>query len=333
MRRSLLSGLLLALPAALFAQSPAFELNVIYECRLPMSMKVLSCAGNNPNDVCDVQAYNAGKPLQRGPARFAQIAATVPQCHKRTDAEAKAEASGAVTPAPIGQPGAAAGGVGPGGFKVGDRVRVLIQGWTPARILRISGTSFYVHLDNGLDIQKEWPFEVFREGKLTAADHAAGQYDSHDRVQTLVNGKWVEGEIVGQQYNNYTVKVPGYTFDFGQDTTTTTPNNIRISTTPAPVVAQRAAGAPPKPGLTSCAGKYEGRWESTTGMAGLRHVFRGGKVSVTEGLGEPIEYDCFLGGGKISLYKPGSFKPEGELEINNDGTLQTELGAIKKMGN
>jgi hypothetical protein len=333
MRRPLLSTLLLALPTALLAQNAPFELNVIYECRVPMSMKVLSCAGNNPNDVCDVQAYNAGKPLQRGPARFAQVAATVPQCHKRTDAEAKAEASGAVTPAPIGQAGAPAGGVGPGGFKVGDRVRVLVSGWVPARIMRINGTSFFVHLDNGLDISKQWPFEVFREGKLTAADHAAGQYDTHDRVQVLVNGKWAEGEIVGQQYNNYSIKVPGYTFDFGQDTVTTTPNNIRISTTPPPAPpAKRVAGQAPKAGLASCGGKIEGRYE-LVGGGGFRIVFRSGKATVVEVLGGTTEYECFTGGGQVILYEPGSSKATETLEINNDGTLQWELGAMKKMGN
>ena len=63
-------------------------------------------------------------------------------------------------------------------------------------------------------------------------------------------------------------------------------------------------------------------------------VFRSGKATVTAGLSSPIEYDCFISGGQILLFKPGSFTPDEEpLEINNDGTIQTPLGAIKKMGN
>ncbi len=63
-------------------------------------------------------------------------------------------------------------------------------------------------------------------------------------------------------------------------------------------------------------------------------VFRSGKATVTAGLSPPIEYDCFISGGQLLLFKPGSFTPDEEpLEINNDGTIQTPLGAIKKMGN
>jgi hypothetical protein len=41
-----------------------------------------------------------------------------------------------------------------------------------------------------------------------------------------------------------------------------------------------------------------------------------------------------MGGGEIVLYKAGSFTPSDyTLEVNNEGTLQTEIGALKKMGN
>jgi hypothetical protein len=133
----------------------------------------------------------------------------------------------------------------------------------------------------------------------------------------------------------YEVKVPGYHGDFDTDLVSTTPENIRMSTTPAPPPpAQRAAGQPPKPGYVSCVGKYEGRWESTTGQAGNQVIFRSGKVTVTEAFQRVPDLDCFIGEGKVSLYKAGSFTPFTQpMEINNDGTLQTELGAIKKMGN
>lgn len=114
------------------------------------------------------------------------------------------------------------------------------------------------------------------------------------------------------------------------------PEAIRISTTPPPAPPPtRAAGQAPKPGYVSCAGKYEGRWESVSGGAGNEYIFRGGKVTITEAFQKFPDLDCFIGEGKIFIYKPGSFKADvvEPLEVNNDGTLQTELGGIKKMGN
>jgi hypothetical protein len=177
---------------------------------------------------------------------------------------------------------------------------------------------------------------VHRLGKLTAEDHAAGQYDLHDRVQVLVNGRWMEGEIRGQNnVNMYDIKVPGVDTGFGSDIVNTTSENIRMSTTPAPPPpAQRAAGQVPKPGLVSCAGKYEGRWEHVSGMGGMKVVFRSGKATITEGFSGEMPFDCFTGDGKVVFYKAGSFTPFSyDFDINLDGTLQTPLGAIKKMGN
>jgi hypothetical protein len=226
-------------------------------------------------------------------------------------------------------------GPGAGGFKVGDTVRVLSDGWQEAKIIQVHGNSYVVHISNGIEVSKLWPMEVRRLGKLTAQDHAMGQYDLHDRVQVLVNGKWMEGEICGQNLNMYDIKVKGVDTGFGSDIVNTTPENIRMSTTPAPPPpAQRAAGQPPKPGLTSCAGKYEGRWEHVSGMGGMKVVFRSGKATITEGLGGEMPFDCFTGDGKVVFYKAGSFTPFSyDFDINNDGTLQTPLGAIKKMGN
>ena len=135
-----------------------------------------------------------------------------------------------------------------------------------------------------------------RQGKLTAADHAAGQWDLHEKVQVLVNGRWMEGEIVGQSYNRYTIQLPGektVAID-GDRTVDTGPENLRASTAPPPPAA-RPAGQAPKAGLASCAGKYEGRWEHVSGMAGMTVVFRSGKATVTEGLSGPMEFECWIG--------------------------------------
>jgi hypothetical protein len=162
-----------------------------------------------------------------------------------------------------------------------------------------------------------------------------GQYDAHDRVQVQINGRWMEGTIEGQNLNMYSIKVPGFHGDFDTDSYSTTPENIRMSTTPPPPPpAQRAAGQAPKPGLVSCGSKFDGRWEQIPG--GLRVVFRSGNATVSEPpLGASEQYECFMGGGQILFYKAGAFTPVDYLTLlpNNDGTLQSELGALKKMGN
>jgi hypothetical protein len=45
----------------------------------------------------------------------------------------------------------------------------------------------------------------------------------------------------------------------------------------------RQAGQPPKPGMTSCAGKFEGRYASAAGGPGVTTiVFRSGKATLRE---------------------------------------------------
>ena len=138
-----------------------------------------------------------------------------------------------------------------------------------------------MHGTNGAEVWKPYPTELRRIGKLTAEDHANGQYDLRDKVQVNYQGRWMEGEISG--YNEFDVRVPGGTI-------TTTLQNIRPSTASPPAV--RPAGQVPKPGLVSCAGKFEGRWEPPSGLGGLRIVFRSGKAKVTEGLGGEMEFEC-----------------------------------------
>jgi len=359
MRTSPLRTLLLLLPAAsVLAQTPALQMNVIYVCTDGQSFKVFSC--NDTTGACDYQNYKNGQAFRRGEALKAQLAALLPaKCHAQTPAEARtdphrgeippspspfagraaaprgATASLSQTPAAVNAQNATAGAMGGGGFKVGDSVRVLSSGWQDAKVLQVRDNSYLVRLENGTEVSKSWPIEVRRQGKLTAADHASGQWDLHEHVQVLVNGRWLEGEIVGQSYNRYKVQLPGertMAID-GDRTVDTGAENLRASTAP-PLPAARPAGQPPKAGLASCAGKYEGRWEHVSGTGGMTVVFRSGKVTVTGGLGGPEEFECWIGGGHISQYKAGSSTPLSYgFDVNNDGTLQTPLGAIKKMGN
>src|SRR5580692_12759971 len=248
--------------ASALAQTPALQTNVVYVCNDGQSFKVFSC--NDTTGACDYQNYKHGQAYQRGEALRVQLAALLPaKCHAQTPAEAQADPHrGEIPPAPspfkaraaAGGNGAGAAtanqsGAGSGGFKVGDTVRVLIDGWQEATVLEVHGRSYLVHLPSGIDVSKLWPYEVHRLGKLPAEDHAAGQYDLHDRVQVLVNGRWLEGEIRGQNnVNMYDIKVPGVDTGFGSDVVNTTSENIRISTKPAPAApAQRAAGHLPSP--------------------------------------------------------------------------------------
>jgi hypothetical protein len=94
------------------------------------------------------------------------------------------------------------------------------------------------------------------------------------------------------------------------------------------------AGTPPKAGMTSCAGKIEGRYSSSLGLGGLSITFRSGKATIAAGLGPDEELECWTGGGKIILHKTGeSNGTDMPIDINNDGSLDTPLGERKKKGN
>ena len=84
-------------------------------------------------------------------------------------------------------------------------------------------------------------------------------------------------------------------------------------------------GRPPKPGLTSCAGKIDGTYLSPSGYPSI--VFHSGKASV-EG---DEEVECWTGGGKIYLHTAGtSAEQDFVMGINSNGTLDTTLGEMKK---
>src|SRR3954469_11129464 len=89
------------------------------------------------------------------------------------------------------------------------------------------------------------------------------------------------------------------------------------------------AGQPPKPGLVSCAGKIEGRYaESALGQ--MQIEFRSGKATL-KAFGDTSVTTCWTAGKKVYLYMPADPDPM-EIDINNDGTLQTPLGEFKKKG-
>jgi ribosomal protein L21E len=232
----------------------------MYECMPPYSFKFLSCTGGSATDTCDVLSFYSGHPFQHGRSTYQQVQNLLPRCHLQTPGEAQTAARSASTPLP--NMASAPGGAGPGGFKVGDTVRVLIDGWQEGRVVQVHGASYVVHLPNGVDVSKLWPVEVRRTGKLTAEDHAAGQYDRGDRVQVLVNGRWMEGEVRGQNLNMYNIKVPGVDTGFGDDQRV--PSN-RSSTTSTSTVTARCR-------LRSArSGRCETDGDCHRGIAATRH--------------------------------------------------------------
>lgn len=310
------------LPAAVFAVAlPAFlngqaqiQIGAFYTCPSGTRFKVFSCAGSEPGSACDVQTFKGTQSLSRGSAPRSKVTGLVQACHLQTAAEEKALASGAAA-----QPDSS------NGIKVGDSVEVITGfGWSRGKVLAIQGNNYRVNV-NGIEVTKSYPAEVRRMGGATAQDHAAGQYRLGDRVQVNVNGQWMDGKIVVDNRTEYQVQ-------FGNRTVWAAPNNLRPASSPAPAAAAKASG-PPRPGMTSCAGKIEGRYV-TTGQGSATIIFRSGKATMGNGFGAEDTLECWTGGDKIILREPAHPEHEMPVDINNDGTLQVPIyGEFKKKGN
>jgi hypothetical protein len=226
-----------------------------------------------------------------------------------------------------GRAGASATPADANGFRIGDVVEINTgQGWMKGTILSANGNVYRVRSQIGIDTTKLYPDEVRRIGPPTAKDRAAGQYNLHDAVQVNVNGTWVDGKVIATLGLEYQVELPG------RRTVWANAQTMRPGTA-APKPAAPRAGGPPKPGLTSCAGKIEGRYASTGGLATMSIVFRSGKAAMRLPYSqEDDDLECWMGGGKIYLHKPGESQ-DMALDINDDGTLQSPLGELKKKGN
>jgi len=229
--------------------------------------------------------------------------------------------------APAKAPAKAAAPASSNGIKVGDDVEVVTGfGWTPAKVLAINGNSYRV-LTNGVQVNKDYPSEVRRLGAATAQDHANGQYRLGDRVQVNIQGTWTDGKVIAELGSEYQVELPG------NRTAWASGPNLRPGT-PAPAAAAPKAGVPPKPGLVSCAGKFEGRY-ATSGAAfgSFTITFRSGKATISDPGGNEEAFECWTGGEKIILHQPANPDLDMPIDINLDGSLQTPIGEIKKKGN
>ncbi len=119
MRFPTLKNLVFAFPVALVAQTPDLKMGVVYQCpAVQATMQVFSCTGTGPSDTCDVQTAPQGRPPMRGKSTRPQVMALFTLCQLPAAAR--------------GGPGGPQGQSGAGGFKVGDRVRVLASGRRPS---------------------------------------------------------------------------------------------------------------------------------------------------------------------------------------------------------
>jgi hypothetical protein len=134
-----------------------------------------------------------------------------------------------------------------------------------------------------------------------------------DTLEVFLFGEWTKSELLGMDGTQYNVRLPDgakYWLPAAQ---------VRK------VAPSIPAGQPPKPGLASCAEKFDGTYLSPSGFPSI--VFHSGKASVQGD--EAVE--CWTGGGKIYLHTAGtSADQDFVMGINVNGTLDTPLGEMKK---
>jgi len=182
-------------------------------------------------------------------------------------------------------------GDGTNGIKVGDAVEVVTgSGWTRAKVVAVNGNSYRVLVYG---------------------------------VQVNVGGRWISSRIVTEMGQDYQVELPG------NRTAWATPSSLRPAHS-APAAVSSSSGVPPKPGLTSCAGKLEGRYATTGGLGSFTLTLRSGKATMTDAGGNDEVFECWMGGPKMYLHKPDAPNLDMPIDINDDGTLQTPLGELRK---
>jgi hypothetical protein len=176
----------------------------------------------------------------------------------------------------------------------------------------------------------------------TAPYRPGGKFQENDHVRVLIQGQgWMDGtivRIVNGIDDEYHVQVPG------NGTAIATEQQLQFVSAGTPP-GTVPAGQSPKPGLVSCAGKFEGRYASAAGTPGMvTVVFRSGKADVTTpdmvgnvngltAVQSTRHADCWTGGGKIYFNWLDGPNADFTTDINDDGTLDTPFGEIKKKGN
>ena len=145
---------------------------------------------------------------------------------------------------------------------------------------------------------------------------SSSPFKTGDTVEVFLFGEWTKAQLLAMHQNQYNIQLPDGAKYWMRG------SEVRKVAPPAP------PRQPPKPGLTSCAEKMEGKYSNSSGFPSI--VFHSGKASVQ---GDE-EVECWMGGGKIYLHTTGTRADQDfVMGVNNDGSLDTPLGEIRKKGN
>jgi len=293
---------------------PEVKLGAVYQCAGEARLRVVSCAGPNPTDACEAELRLPGQQAERGPLTRQQLVTLLASC---------GPADGAGGSAPAG----AANEPDRNGFKIGDEVRAATAGgWYQAKILQRNGDSYRVRFNASAEAWKTYPSELRRNGPLNDMDRARGLFDMKEKVQVNVEGKWVDGVVVGEMGMDYNVEIPG--------NRTVWANAQQMRRVAAPEAVATKPGTPPSAGLKQCPDKFNGRYSPAGGGAGpsFQLTFRSGKASLQE-ISGTTELECWSDGQRLYLHKVGDTAEQDiPLEINEDGTLDTPFGEVKRKG-
>jgi hypothetical protein len=302
----------LAMAGTVQAQQP--KVGELYKCTDGhTSIKITQCSGGNPN-LCDVEPFNDGRPSAGMRLAAPVVNELLHMCLGGTLAAPNAQSNSSSA-----QPGVADAN----GFKIGDTVSINTAfGWMNAKILKASGNSYLVHAQSGAEVWKPYPAELRRIGAVNDIDRIHGLFALHDRVKVKVDGRWEEGEVITEMGHEYQIALAG------NRTAWAAPEIMQLIS-PEQKPAAPVAGKPPQPGMVSCVGKIEGRYSSSQ-VGAFTIVFRKGKAQVKMYGDADEEVECWMSGNKIILHKPGAPNEDMPIEINDDGTLDTPMGEVRK---
>jgi len=134
-----------------------------------------------------------------------------------------------------------------------------------------------------------------------------------ESVEVLLFGAWTKGKLLAIDGKQFNVELPDGTKYWMEA------DEVRKIVVPTP------PGQPPKPGLSKCAGKFDGRYSTDTGYPVI--IFRHGTASVQG----DAAVECWIGHGKIYLHAPGTRADQDfVMTVLKNGALDTPLGEIRK---
>jgi hypothetical protein len=264
--------------------------------------------------MCEVETLAPGRARYSGRSTRADIMALMPLCHVQTAMEAQAAAMGGVAGKDI------------NGFAIRDQVSVnTSQGWKEALIVAMNGNDYRVRLPDGSVAVKRYPAELHRMGPFTERDRALGLFALNERVQVLMDGRVEIGTIVSIKNMDYEVQLAENRWVWVNG------RILLLAPHQPPGAAGPQTSAPPRPGLISCAGSIEGRYEAPEDSKGPDMEFRSGRVLMRATDGHDQTLECWKDEARLYLYRPGEFGGQPmPIEISADGSLKTPLGLIRK---